>query len=130
MAGVGRRCAETSNLRDRAVSARSEAFWRATAALCATADADGFIEVVSKVALQMRLAGRPVEFIARGRRTSGPHRLHQRSDAHNLHHAFEVVGQHMETHLGTDPRQALGQEMRRAHPGFECAERMFDGLPA
>jgi hypothetical protein len=89
-----------------------------------------FIEVVSKIALQMRLAVRPVGFVAQGRRASGPHRLHQRSDAHNLHHAFEVVGQHVETHLGTNPRQPLGQEMRRAHLGFEGAERMFDGLPA
>ena len=72
-----------------------------------------FIEVVSKVARQMRLAARSAGFIAREERASCPHRLHQRSDAHDLHDAFEVVGQHMETHLGADARQPLGQEMGR-----------------
>jgi hypothetical protein len=88
-----------------------------------------FIEVVLKVALQMRLAARSAAFISQ-ERALGPHRLHQWYDPHDLHDAFEIVGQNMEAHLGPDARQPLGQEMRRAHPGFERAERMFDGLPA
>jgi hypothetical protein len=88
------------------------------------------ISTISNVARQLRSAACPVAFILQGRRALGPHRLYQRSDAHDPHDAFEIVGQHMETHLGTDARQPLGQEMGRAHPGFERAEGVFDGLPA
>jgi hypothetical protein len=130
MSASGRGRVETSNLTDRTVSVRSEASGTATAALCATAEVDCVDRGYLKVALQMRLAARSAAFISQGERASGPHRLHQRSYSHDLHDAFEVVGQHMETHLGTDTRQPLGQEMSRAHPGFERAERMFDGLPA
>jgi len=38
--------------------------------------------------------------------------------------AFEVVCQHMQTHLGTHTREPLGEEMRRAHPRLERAERV------
>src|SRR6266540_3836036 len=113
-----------------ALSARSRAFEIATSALCATVGLTDLIEVVLKVALRMRLAARLPPFILPGDGALCPHCLHQRSDAHDLHDAFEVVGQHMEAHFGADARQPLGQEMRRAHPGFERAEGMFDGLPA
>ena len=127
---MGRGCAETSNSCDHSALERPETFGIAAVVVCATAGLMYLIEVILKVTLQMRLAARSAAFISQGDRALCPHRLHQRSDAHDLHHAFEVVGQHMETHLGTDPRQPLGQEMGRAHPGFEGAERMFDGLPA
>ena len=121
---------ETSNLRDHAVSARWEAFGRAVAALCEAAGVDGFyrgrFESYSADALGTLSAASMLQ----GDRALCPHRLHQRSDAHDLHDAFEVVGQYMQAHLGTDARQPLGQEMGRAHPGFERAEGMFDGLPA
>ena len=121
---------ETSELRDRAVSARAEALGIDTAALCAPARADRFdrgcFESYSADARGSPYCG--VYFA--GERALGPHRLHQRSDAYDLHHAFEVVGQYMETHLGTDARQPLGQEVGRAHPGFEGAEGMFHSLPA
>src|SRR6266542_5815544 len=113
-----------------ALSACSRAFEIATAALCATVGLTDLIEVVLKVALRMRLAARLPPFILPGDGALCPHCLHQQSDAHDLHDAFEVVGQHMEAHFGADARQPLGQEMRRAHPGFERAEGMFDGLPA
>jgi hypothetical protein len=66
----------------------------------------------SIVALQMRLGTDPVECIGQAMRALGPHRLHQRHDPHDSHDAFEIVGQHMEAHLGLDTRQPLGQEMR------------------
>ena len=43
---------------------------------------------------------------------------------------FQVVSKHMQTHFGTDARQCLSEEMRRAHPRFEGAKRMLDGLSA
>ncbi len=64
MTAVGRGRVETSNLRDHAVSARSEAFGIGTAALRGLID---LIEVVSKVTLQMRLAARPPAFILQER---------------------------------------------------------------
>ena len=130
VAASGRGRVETSNLPDHAVLARSEAFGIVTAALYATAWADRFdrgrFESHSAEAPGSPCSG--VYFA--GERASSPHRLHQRSDAHDLYHAFEVVGQYMETHLGTDARQPLSQEMGRAHPGFERTEGMFDSLPA
>jgi hypothetical protein len=66
------------------------------------------IEVAFDIARSMSLAACPAPFILQEEKALGPHRLHQRSDAHDLHDAFEIVGQHMETHLGTDPRQPLG----------------------
>ena len=37
-----------------------------------------------------------------------PDRFDHRSDAHDLHHAFDVVGEHVKTHLGTYSRESLG----------------------
>ena len=54
--------AETSNLHDHATSARSEAFGTAGAALCGAARLMDFIDVVSKVARQISLAGRLAGF--------------------------------------------------------------------
>ena len=53
------------------------------------------IEVIARRALQMRVAARSAGFIS-VEEGLGPHRLHQRSDSHDLHDAFEVVGQHMQ----------------------------------
>ena len=68
--------------------------------------------------------------IAMTKRPLGPHRLHQRQDANDLHRTFQVVSEHMQAHFRTDAWQCLGEEMRRAHPRFECAEGMLDGLSA
>jgi hypothetical protein len=43
---------------------------------------------------------------------------------------FDVVGQDVEAHFGADPLQGAGQEVGRAHPGLDGAERVLDGLPA
>ena len=50
------------------------------------------------------------------RKGSRPHHLHQFDGSHYSHDTFEVVGQNVQTHFGTDPLQGLGQEMRAAHP--------------
>ena len=46
----------------------------------------------------------------RGRLCS--HRRDQRGDAHDVHGAFEIVGQHVQRHFGTDPFQRLRLEVR------------------
>ena len=84
--------------------ARSEAFGIPTAAYVPLRRSNYVIEVIAKLALQMRVAARSAGFISQGARALGPHRLHQRSDAYDLHDAFEVVGQYMQAHLGTDTR--------------------------
>ena len=127
---MGRGRVETSNLLDHAVSARSEALGITAAALCATAGADGFDRGCYQSRFADALDSAFCDLCRAAREVLCPHRLHQRYDSHDLHDTFEVVGQYMETHLGTDARQPLGQEMGRAHPGFERAEGVFDGLPA
>jgi len=61
-----------------------------------------------------------------GHRTAHPsclHRLHQRHDPQRLHHPLQIVGKHMEAHLGADPTQGLRQKvsrlsLRRKLPGI------------
>ena len=43
-------------------------------------------------------------------------------------HSLQVIGQNVEAHLGSHLVEGPGQEMGGAHPGFEGAERVFDGL--
>ncbi len=45
----------------------------------------------------------------RGRLCS--HRRDQRDDAHDVHDAFEIVGQHVQRHFGADPFQGLHLEV-------------------
>ena len=40
------------------------------------------------------------------------HRGDQRGDAHDVHGAFYIVGQHVQRHFGTDPFQGLHLEVR------------------
>ena len=47
-----------------------------------------------------------------------PDRCNERLDAHDVHHAGNVVGQHMQCHFGSNLRQALHQEVRRPHSHF------------
>lgn len=49
-------------------------------------------------------------------------------DAHHVHDAREVVGQHVQRHLGGNPWQRLHQEVRSSHPGFDRAEGVLDRL--
>ena len=45
--------------------------------------------------------------IARTKRPLGPHRLHERQDANDLHGTFQVVSEHMQAHFRTDAWQCL-----------------------
>jgi hypothetical protein len=40
-----------------------------------------------------------------------PHRCDQRGDAHDVHQAFEVIGQHMQGHFSADPLQRFHLEV-------------------
>jgi len=45
-----------------------------------------------------------------------------------VHDAREIVGQHVQRHLGGNPWQRLHQEVGCAHPGLDRAEGMLDRL--
>ena len=45
-----------------------------------------------------------------------PHCHHQLVDAKDVDNAFEIVGQHMQRHLGGDPFQRFHLEVGCAHP--------------
>jgi hypothetical protein len=59
-----------------------------------------------------------------------PHRLAQRCSSEDLDHPLQVVRQDLQAHLGSHPRQRLGQEVIRSHPALERAEDVLDGLTA
>ena len=111
-AATGRGRVETEILRDHAVSAARKRMGERRPRYARVLDVIELVAGFSIVALQMRLGTDPVGCTAQAMRALGPHRLYQRHDPHDSHDAFEVVGQHMEAHLGTDARQPLGQEMR------------------
>ena len=50
-------------------------------------------------------------------------------DSDDLHRSFQVIGENVQTHLGTDAWQRLREEVRRSHPRFQCSECMLDSLP-
>ncbi len=56
------------------------------------------------------------------------HRLDQRADADDIHDTFEIIGQHVQCHLGADLLQRLHLEVGIAHPVFDGPERMLDGF--
>lgn len=41
---------------------------------------------------------------------------------------LQIVGQHMQAHLGADPIERFGKEVCRSHPGFDCSKWVLDGL--
>ena len=43
----------------------------------------------------------------------------------DIYRPFQIVGQHMETHFGSHMPFSPRQEVRVAHPGFECAKGVF-----
>jgi hypothetical protein len=59
--------------------------------------------------------------------SASPDRCHQRCDADDRHHPFQVVGEHLEADLRPDVRQATGQEVGCSHPALERAEDVLDG---
>lgn len=63
-------------------------------------------------------------------RWSRPDHLYERLGSEYLDQALHVVGKDAEAHLGSDVFQRFGEEGRTAHPSFERAEDMLDGLSA
>ena len=61
-------------------------------------------------------------------RSSGPDRREERFDTEDVHHAREVVGEHVQRHLGRYLRQRLHQKVRRPHPHLQRGERMLDAF--
>jgi hypothetical protein len=57
-----------------------------------------------------------------------PDPFDQRANAQDLHHALEVVGEYMQTHLGAHSPQRLTQKVCGPHPRLDGAERMLSGL--
>ncbi len=54
----------------------------------------------------------------------------QSAGAEDVHDAPEIVGQHVQRHLGADPFERLHLEVRCPHPGLDGAEGMLDRLAA
>ena len=86
----------------------------------------GLIEFASAVQICSQASALPIPFVGLSDAGRGlcSHCLHQRYGSHDPRDAFEVVCQQMQAHLGTRTREPLGQEMRRAHPRLEHAERV------
>src|SRR5258706_884631 len=61
-------------------------------------------------------------------RSSSPDRREEGFDADDVHHAREVVGEHVQRHLGRHFGQCLHQKVRRPHPHLQRAKRMLDRL--
>src|SRR3546814_16855137 len=61
------------------------------------------------------------------RALAGSDRRHERPDAYDFDHAFEVVGQNMEVHLGSDFVQSAGQEVRASPTRLESSEESRGG---
>ena len=60
--------------------------------------------------------------------TSRLDRRHEWLHADDVHDTREIVGEHMQRHLGGNLRQALHQKVRRTHPHLERAEGALDRL--
>ena len=59
-----------------------------------------------------------------------PHGCDQRADTEDVHDAFEIVSQHVQSHFGADPFQSSHLEVGRPHPRLDGPERMLDGVEA
>ena len=62
--------------------------------------------------------------------SSSPDRCEERFDTDDVHHAREVVGEHVQRHLSRHFGQRLHRKVRRPHPHLQRAERMLDCLAA
>ena len=61
----------------------------------------------------------------RKKRQEGPDCLDQRWHTEDRDHALDVVGEHVQGHLGGDVAQRFHLEVRRAHPSLDGAEGML-----
>jgi hypothetical protein len=57
-----------------------------------------------------------------------PHLRDQPSRPHDVHDAREIVGKHVQGHLGGHAWQRLHQEVGSSHPGLDRPEGMLDPL--
>ena len=57
---------------------------------------------------------------------SGRQRFHQTVGIDDFHDPFQVVGEHIQAHLRTNPGQLPRQEVRRTHPLLERPEGMLN----
>jgi hypothetical protein len=57
-----------------------------------------------------------------------PHHRQERLNTDDVHYAREIIGEHVQCHLGGDLRQALHQKVRGAHPHLQRRERMLGCL--
>jgi hypothetical protein len=48
-------------------------------------------------------------------------------DTDDVHYTCEIIGKHVQCHLGGDLPQALHQKVRSTHPHLERRERMLHG---
>src|SRR5215475_13051506 len=64
------------------------------------------------------------------RDASRPNPRHYRFDADNVQYTCQIVGEHMQRHLGGNLRQRLHQEVRGTHPHLHCTEGMLSRLTA
>jgi hypothetical protein len=63
-------------------------------------------------------------------RSSNPDCREEQFDTDDVHHAREVVGEHVQRHFGRDIGQPLHQKVRRTHPHLQRGERVLDGFAA
>lgn len=61
---------------------------------------------------------------------SGPYRGHERAWSKDFHPALQIIGEHMQRHLGRHLFQRLRQEVGVTHPGFERPEGVLRGFSA
>jgi hypothetical protein len=57
-------------------------------------------------------------------------RCHKRLHTNDVYYSREIVGEDVQSHLGSNLWQAVHQKVRSAHPHLERTERMLDGLAA
>ena len=64
------------------------------------------------------------------RRSSGRNGSQKPPHTDQGDHPLDVIGEHVECHLGADVSERAHSEVRRSHPGLDRAERVFDGRAA
>ena len=88
------------------------------------------MQSVILVAMALSASTRLLEGGKNRKQASGLHRGLQGTAAQQVQHTFEIVGEHVQAHLGTHPVERSCEEVGGAHPGFQRAERVLDRLTA
>jgi len=58
------------------------------------------------------------------------HRFHRLVHPEQVDDSLEVVGEHLQAHLGAHILQSAREEVRRPHPLLQSSEHMLDGTSA